>query len=120
MSAGAGVAIGLSVLAPLVVVFVGWLLWSTRLDRGGESAEDRYRRSYMDLHSPRNRRAMRAQQRRNRWAAGSGGGAGAGYIGYGGSDGSSHGHGCGGGGGCGGAGCGGGGCGGGGCGGGGS
>ncbi|WP_158019661.1 hypothetical protein [Mycolicibacterium rhodesiae] len=114
MSTAAGVALGLSALALLAVVSVAWLLWDSRLEREGESAEDRYRRSYMDLHSPRNRRAMKAQRRRNRWAAGSGAAGGAGYYGVGGSDGG--GGGCGGG--CGGAGCGGGGCGGGGCGGG--
>ncbi|MFI5505894.1 hypothetical protein ACIA48_00380 [Mycobacterium sp. NPDC051804] len=104
MSAAVGAAIGLSGLVLFSLVLVGWLLWSSRLDRKGESAEERYRRSHMELHSPRNRRAMKAQQRRNRWAAGSGGAAGAGYIGFGGSDS---------GGGCGSGGCGGGGCGGG-------
>ena len=108
MSATVGAVIGISVLALSCVVVVGWLMWSSRISQRG-SAEERYRRSYMELHSPRNRKAMRARQRRNMWAAGSAGAAGTGYIGTGGSDN-----------GCGGAGCGGGGCGGGGCGGGGS
>jgi hypothetical protein len=116
MNAMVGAVIGVSVLALLCVVVVGWLMWSSRIGRRGESAEARYRRSYMELHSPRNRRAMRARQRRNTWAAGSAGAVGMGYIGTGGSDhGDSDDGGCG-------AGCGGGGCGGGGggCGGGGS
>ena len=115
MSATQWAVIGVSVLALAFAVVVGWLLWSSRLSQGGDSAETRYRRNYMDLHSTRNRRSMRGS-RRNMWAAGSVGAVGAGYIGSGGSDhdggGSDHG-----GGGCGGGGCGGGG--GGGCGGGG-
>ncbi|MDV3136453.1 hypothetical protein [Mycobacterium sp. 29Ha] len=103
MSATVGAVIGISVLALLFVVVVSWLMWSSRISQRG-SAEDKYRRSYMELHSPRNRKAMRARQRRNMWAAGSTGAAGTGYIGTGGFDN----------GGCGGAGCGGGGCGGGG------
>ncbi|MGZ5396690.1 MAG: hypothetical protein ACXWEI_14905 [Mycobacterium sp.] len=76
---------------------VGRLVWSSRIDERG-SAETRYRKSYMDLHSPRNRRVMRAKQRRNRWAAGSAGAAGIGYPGHGASEGGCSGAGCGGGG----------------------
>ena len=68
---------------PVVVVVVGWLLWSGRISERG-SAEARYRQSHMDLHSPRNRRVMKAKQRRNMWAAGSAGAAGIGYLGHGG------------------------------------
>lgn len=103
MSATVGAVIGISVLALLCVVVVGGLMWTSRISQRG-SAEEKYRRSYMELHSPRNRKAMRARQRRNMWAAGSAGAAGTGYVGTGGFDN----------GGCGGAGCGGGGCGGGG------
>jgi len=110
MSAAVGVVIGVSALALLIAAVVGWLLWSSRIDER-DSAEARYRKNQMDLHSPRNRKAMRAKQRRTMWASGSAGAVGIGYPGHGGSDG-----GCGGGAGCG-SGCGGGG---GGCGGGGS
>jgi hypothetical protein len=103
MSATVGAVIGVAVVALLFVVVVGWLVWSSRIDERG-SAEARYRKSQLDLHSPRNRKAMRAKQRRTMWASGSAGAAGIGYPGHGGSDG-----GCGGGAGCGGGGCGGGG-----------
>jgi hypothetical protein len=105
MSATVGAVIVVSLLTLFFVVVVGWLLWSSRISHRGDSAEAVYRRNSAHLHSPRNRRAMKAKERRNMWAAGSvGGAAGIGFIGTGGSD---HG-GCGAGG-CGGAGCGGGG-----------
>ncbi|MGO4445579.1 hypothetical protein AB4Z42_19720 [Mycobacterium sp. 2YAF39] len=116
MSATVGAVIGVSALALFFVVLVGWLLWSSRISERG-SAEARYRQSHKELHSPRNRRVMKAKERRNMWAAGSAGAAGTGYFGPGSGCGA---NGCGGGGfgaGCGGGGCGGGG---GGCGGGGS
>jgi hypothetical protein len=112
MSATVGAVIGVSALALFFVVVVGWLLWSSRISERG-SAEARYRQSHKELHSPRNRRVMKAKQRRNMWAAGSAGAASTGYVGPGASGGGCGGSGCG-------AGCGGGGCGGGGCGGGGS
>ena len=86
MNTAVGVVIGVSALALVVVVVVGWLLWSSRIDERG-SAEARYRKSHMDLHSPRNRKAMTAKQRRNRWASGSAGAVGMGYLGDGGSGG---------------------------------
>ena len=85
MSATQWAVIGVSVLALAFAVVVGWLLWSSRLRQRGDSAEARYRRTYMDLHSTRNRRSMRGS-RRNMWAAGSAGAVGAGYIGSGGFD----------------------------------
>ena len=112
MSATVGAVIGVSLPALFFVVVVGWLLWSSRISERG-SAEARYRQSHKELHSPRNRRVMKAKQRRNMWAAGSAGTAGTGYVGPGGSGSGCGASGCG-------AGCGGGGCGGGGCGGGGS
>ena len=119
MSAAVGVVVGLLAVTLVVVIVVGWMLWSSRISERG-SAEARYRQSHKELHSPRNRRVMKAKQRRNMWAAGSAGAAGTGYVGPGGPGGpGGSGSGCGGAG-CGGAGCGGGGCGGGGCGGGGS
>ena len=86
MSATHWTVIGVSVLALAIAVVVGW-------------------RNPMDLHSTRNRRSMRASDRRTMWAAGSAGVMGLGYFGSGGSDlggGGSDlgGGGCGGGGGC--------------------
>jgi hypothetical protein len=94
MNAAVWVVIGILALTLVVAGVVGWMLWSSRIDER-DSAEARYRKSQMDLHSPRNRKAMTAKQRRTMWASGSAGAAGIGYPG----DGGGCGGGCGGGGG---------------------
>jgi hypothetical protein len=119
MSAGVAVIVGVSLAVVLLIAVVVWLLWSSRVGaRPFEAPETQYRREMGELHSPRNRKAMRireAKRRRELWVAG--GAAGAAGLGgvYGGGGGGCGGGGCGGSGGCGGGGCGGsGGCGGGG------
>ena len=111
------------VVCLLTVAGVGWGLRSSRTRlRRGETLKDRYARESASLHSVRNVRSMRAQERRAMWSAGAGipiagygaGSHNAGHSSGGCSGGCGGGAGCGGGGGCSAGGCGGGGCGGGG------